>query len=324
MIKSTIGLQGFIATVSAPLSEQQSLDLNQIEGYYRFLKNKGVNGVLIASGFEDELLSVDEKLSLMRAWKDASGNDKDFSVLQYVCENVMDYAAEIIRYASEIEITGVVLGFRPELKFDSVDQLVEMCHKIFEHEEEISFYFNYLNPQNSMDGNFDIVELIETMEKKVPNFCGVRFKGHGLQDFHVCKKYKNGKFDAIWDADEVFLPALCLGIKVATGTLFNFQAPLYQKIIEAYKNGDHLGAIGLEGQITDFLRVFKRFGSSSAKAGLMLMGLDCGPLKFPFKVMPANRFREFWSELDGLNFFSSSETLKSRGRASKQKNNTIQ
>ncbi|RDC58347.1 hypothetical protein DU508_05285 [Pedobacter chinensis] len=296
-------LQGFIATAFTPLNEDRTLNLSKVPEYYRFLKQSGVSGILILANSEDEFLTIEEKLSLATAWRQIAINDQDFVTLLFICENSVEYAAKLVRHAYELKMSGIVIGFPENRKFGKVEHIVKVCQEILSKDVDMPVYFNYVETgEKSLD--LDVIDLIGAMEKNIPFFTGIRFKSRNLQDFFACKNYKNGEYDLIWDAEEIFLPALSLGIKTSTGTQFNYLAPVYERLIKAFKDGDHFEAIRLEGEGIEFARICKKYGPGAGKAYLKLRGIDCGPLKLPFEDIKTDQFMNFFWDLDRLNFFS--------------------
>jgi len=113
-------------------------------------------------------------------------------------------------------------------------------------------------------------------------------------DFLSCiKVLKNGKYDMLWGRDENMLPALALGTKAAVGSTFNYAAPLYYKLIDAFNNGDLATAQLLQQQSIDMIRLLGKYGGiATGKAYMKLIGVDCGEFRLPVKNMNAEQFVE--------------------------------
>jgi N-acetylneuraminate lyase len=109
----------------------------------------------------------------------------------------------------------------------------------------------------------------------------------------------------LWGRDENMLPALSLGAKAAVGSTFNYAAPLYTELIDAFNNGDLAKARLLQQQSIDMIRLLGKYGGiATGKAYMRLIGLDCGEFRLPVKNMTAAEFALFRDEVDQLNFHS--------------------
>jgi len=115
--------------------------------------------------------------------------------------------------------------------------------------------------------------------------------------------FKNGKYDMLWGRDENMLPALSIGAKGAVVSTFNYIAPLYHNLIEAFNNGDLKTAALYQQQSIDLIRLLGKYGGiATGKAYMKLIGLDCGEFRLPVKNMSALNFEAFKKDVEGLNF----------------------
>ena len=137
----------------------------------------------------------------------------------------------------------------------------------------------------------------------MPNFAGVKYTHEDFMDFLSCLHFKNGKYDMLWGRDENMLPALSIGAKGAVGSTFNYIAPLYHNLIEAFNNGDLKTAALYQQQSIDLIRLLGKYGGiATGKAYMKLIGLDCGEFRLPVKNMSALNFEAFKKDVEGLNF----------------------
>src|SRR5258705_9756499 len=98
-------------------------------------------------------------------------------------------------------------------------------------------------------------ELLQAIDGKIPNFAGIKYTHEDFMDFLSCINFENGKYDMLWGRDENMLAALALGAKGAVGSTFNYAAPLYSRLIEAFNNGDLQTAQSLQQQSIDMIRL---------------------------------------------------------------------
>jgi N-acetylneuraminate lyase len=107
----------------------------------------------------------------------------------------------------------------------------------------------------------------------------------------------------LWGRDENMLPALSLGAKAAVGSTFNYAAPLYRRLIEAFHKGDLEGAQRLQQQAIDMIRLLGKYGGiATGKAYMRRIGLDCGQFRLPVKNMNETQWEAFQRDVDALGF----------------------
>ena len=107
----------------------------------------------------------------------------------------------------------------------------------------------------------------------------------------------------LWGRDENMLSALAVGAKGAVGSTFNYAAPLYYELIDAFNNNDFTRAGSLQQQSIDMIRLLGKYGGiATGKAYMKLVGVDCGEFRLPVKNMSADQFEMFKADVSGLGF----------------------
>jgi N-acetylneuraminate lyase len=114
----------------------------------------------------------------------------------------------------------------------------------------------------------------------IPNLAGIKFTNDDLDDYSRCLKV--GEFDIPWGIDEQLLPALRAGAKGAVGSSYNFAAPLYRKLIEAFEAGDLETATRLQQEAIELIEALAKVGYLGAvKAVMEWQGVPLGPARLP-------------------------------------------
>ncbi len=135
-------------------------------------------------------------------------------------------------------------------------------------------------------------------------------------DFQNCLNYKDGKYDMLWGRDETMLSALPLGTQGAVGSTFNYAAPIYYQLMDAFNEGDMVTARRLQQKSIDMIELLGKYGGiATGKAYMKLIGLDCGGFRLPVKNMNADQFELFKADVAALQF----DTFRSRMPAYTQK-----
>ena len=109
----------------------------------------------------------------------------------------------------------------------------------------------------------------------------------------------------LWGRDENMLAALATGATGAVGSTFNYAAPLYHNLIEAFNNNDLKTAQALQQQSISMIRLLGKYGGiATGKAYMKLIGLDCGGFRLPVNNMNGESFELFAKDVEQLNFKS--------------------
>ena len=97
-----------------------------------------------------------------------------------------------------------------------------------------------------------------------------------------------------------------LGVKGAIGSTYNFAAPLYTTMIEAFNSGDFEKARDLQHQSMILVELLGSTGGSffaACKAVMKMIGIDCGPVRPPLRNLTSEKYKKLESELNLLGFF---------------------
>ncbi len=297
-------LQGLIAAPFTPMNTDGSLNTAIIPAYYSMLKYNGVTGAFICgSTGEGVSMSLAERKKVAEAWAACTADDKDFIVMPLLGGTCLGDCKELALHARSIGLDAV--SFTAPFYFKPADasMLAQCCEAIAAVVPEMPFYYYHIPVLTGV--GFTMYELLQAIDGKIPNFAGIKYTHEDFMDFFSCINFKNGKYDMLWGRDENMLPALALGTKAAVGSTFNYAAPLYNKMINAFNNGDLITAQSLQQQSIDMIRLLGKYGGiATGKAYMKLMGLDCGEFRLPVKNMNADQFKEFKNEVAQFDFNS--------------------
>jgi len=308
MDKTIKHLKGIIAAPFTPMHHDGSLNLSLIPAYYRMLKANEVNGAFICgSTGEGVSLTAREKMAVAEAWMDCSSKDDQFKVMTLLGGTSITDCMELARHAESIGMYGV--SFTAPFYFEPVDvtMLAKACIAVAESVPDLPFYYYHIPVLTGV--NFPMISLLKEIDGKLANFAGIKYTHEDFMDFLSCLHFANGKYDMLWGRDENMLPALAIGARGAVGSTFNYAAPLYHRLMEAFHNGDLELASRFQQQSIDMIRLLGRYGGiATGKAYMKLIGLDCGEFRLPVKNMGETEFELFKKEVAALEF----DTFKSR------------
>ena len=153
--------------------------------------------------------------------------------------------------------------------------------------------------------HFSMFDLLQAVDEKISNFAGIKYTHEDFMDFQTCLHFGNGKYNMLWGRDENLLASLSIGACGAVGSTYNYAAPLYHALIDAFQQGNLEKAAHLQLQSIEMIRLLGKYGGmGTGKAFMKLIGFDCGEFRLPIKNMNANDFSSFQQDAAGLMFQS--------------------
>ncbi|KOO03072.1 dihydrodipicolinate synthase family protein [Vibrio nereis] len=277
-------LTGLIAAPHTPFNQDSKVNFDAIDQIAALLIEQGVKGAYVCGTTGEGIhCSVEERKAIAERWVKASDNKLDL-IIHTGALSITD-SLELTRHAETLDILATsAIGpcfFKPA----SVDDLVDYCAQIAAAAPSKGFYYYH----SGMSGvNLDLEQFLIKGEQKIPNLSGAKFNNMDLYEYQRALRVSGGKFDVPFGVDE-FLPAgLAVGAVGAVGSTYNYAAPLYLKIIEAFNNGDQALVTKLMDRVIAIVRVLVEYGGVAAgKAAMQLHGIDAGDPRTPIRALTA-------------------------------------
>jgi len=294
-------LTGLIAAVHTPMKADCTLNLDTIESQARWMTANRISGVFVCGSTGEGLsLTMAERLRIAERWRDVA---EDLAVIVHVGHNCVPEAVEIARHAEQVVGAHAIAAVSPTFFRPScVDELVSYCAEIAEAAPNTPFYYYHIPIRTTLA--LPAIDIMKAAAERIPTFAGLKFTHEDLMDFRQCLTYEGGKYDMLYGRDEMLLSALALGARGAIGSTYNFAAPLYHRIIDAYERGDMLTAQREQTGAMEMVGVLRRYGGIVAiKPAMKAIGLDCGPSRLPLRRMSDDEYRAFCRDLDRIGFF---------------------
>ena len=301
-------LTGLIAAPFTPMHPDGSLNLNLIPEYYRLLKaNENTGAFICGSTGEGVSLTLEEKKQVAEAWAQASRQDPDFHVITLLGGTCLQDAMHLARHAQDQGLYGVAFTAPSYFKPANVQMLAACCQEVAAAVPQMPFYYYHIPVLTGV--GFPMIDLLAEVADRIPNFAGIKYTHEDFMDFLSCLRFQNGRYDLLWGRDENLLSALVLGARGGVGSTYNYAAPLYRILIEAFEAGNLALARSCQQRAIDLIRLLGKYGGiATGKAYMKLVGLDCGEFRLPVRNMTAEQFPLFAGEVAALDF----ATIRSR------------
>lgn len=299
---SSTHLTGLIAAPFTPFLPSGELNLSLIPAYYELLKTNGVSGAFISgSTGEGVSMSLEEKKQVATAWATATRHDPDFKVMCFLGGTSVTDCKELAVHAQREGLYAVSFTAPFYFKPANVEQLAACCREIASCVPDMPFYYYHIPVLTGVA--FPMIDLLKAVDGTIPNFAGIKYTHEDFMDFLTCLRFRNAKYDLLWGRDENLLSALVLGTRGSVGSTFNYAAPLYHAIIQAFEQNDLETARAEQQRSIDMIRLLGKYGGiATGKAYMKKIGLDCGQFRLPIRNMSATEWESFNQDLDQLQF----------------------
>ncbi len=292
-----------IAAAHTPMDNSQEVNFDAIADQAKILTENQLTGVFVCgSTGESASLSLDERKNIAQEWMDIAGSKMD--VIIHVGHNSVKDACELAAHSAAIDADCISTNAPSYYKPANVDALVDYCADIAAAAPKLPFYFYHIPAMTGV--NLSMVDFLRKGAEKIPNLAGLKFTGSNILEFHQCLNLDSGRFEILYGNDEELLLALTLGATGAVGSTYNYAAPIYYRMIEAFEKGDNQTVCNCEQEIMNIITVLYDYGLFAAgKAIMTMLGADCGSPRLPLTGLTQEQFKQMQCRLRKLNIFGS-------------------
>jgi N-acetylneuraminate lyase len=277
------------------------LNLDQVGLQAHALNQAGVCGAFVCGTTgEGASMTLDERKVVAEQW--CQQRPSDLKVIVHVGHTCLRDAQELARHAQQIGADSFAAIAPFYFKPDSIQSLGQWCRELASAAPDLPFYYYHMP---SMSGvNLSMEQLLTHEAPSIPNFAGIKFTYENLYDFARCTEIADGKYQMLFGRDEILLSAIPLGAKGAVGSTYNYAAPIYLKMIHAYKHGDIQLAAQYQKKAQQIVALLIKYGGMACgKAIMKLIGIDCGPMRSPLKSLESHQVKQLEAELNDIEFF---------------------
>jgi N-acetylneuraminate lyase len=276
------------------------LNLDLIEQQAALLANNGVQGAFICGttgeGFS---LTSEERMQIAQRWMAVA--PKTLKIIVHVAHNSIGESQKLAAHAEQIGAHAIAsIGstfFRPP----TTEQLVDFCVPVAAAAPTLPFYYYHMPAMSGV--NLPMIEFLRLGAKRIPTLAGLKFTDENLMSYAQCLNFDDGRFNILFGRDEILLAALALGAAGAVGSTYNYMAPIYHRLIEAFNAGDLNSARRWQMLSIRIIAVMVRHGGLPAgKAMMRLIGVDCGPVRPPLRNLTAEEFGALQQALERVGF----------------------
>jgi len=301
MTNGTPPLQGLVAATFTPLHDDGSINVATIPQIVDHLVRHGTVGMyVLGSTGEGVSLTHDERLAVAEAFVQAAGKRLPV-IIQVGCESLAE-SRRLAAHAEEIGADAVSAISPVYFKPDSVETLVDSMAEVAGGAGGLPFYYYHIPAATGVAA--DMVDFLRLGGQRIPTLRGIKFTSLNVFEFQSCVEYAGDRFEILWGLDEMLLFGLAAGARAAVGSTYNFAAPIYQRLLSAYAEGNLEEARRQQSHSQALIRTFVPYGPRPAQKAIMSMvGPDCGPCRLPLRSLSSKKAAQLRADLEATGFF---------------------
>jgi N-acetylneuraminate lyase len=292
---------GLIAAGFTPMHDSGELNLAQIAPIVDQLVNEQVNGFFVCgSTGEGPSLTIEERKQVAAVYVEASAGR--VPIIVHVGHNSLKDSQTLATHAQDIGADAVSLVPPSYFKPKSIEVLVSFMAEVAACAPNLPFYYYHI--PGITDVNIDVVELLRVGSERISSMAGIKYSKTTVYELQACVDLDNGRFNVLFGSDEMLLSGLCGGAHGAIGSTYNFAAPLFNKIINAFDQNNIAEAQRLQGLAVQMVQSIMQFDAQPGlKATMKLVGLDCGPNRLPLVALKSNEVETLHRDMEEIGFF---------------------
>jgi N-acetylneuraminate lyase len=295
-------LHELVPATHTPFAADGALNLAIVEKQAQHLLADGVRAAFIGGTTgECHSLTLDERRALATRWTEVT-RGTPLRVIVHVGSNSLADARMLTTQAQELGAAAVAALSPSYFKPRNVEDLVACCRDIAASAPGLPFYF-YDIP--SLTGvTLSSPDFLHLAADRIPTLAGIKFTNPDLMAYQRCLRSHDGRFDIPWGTDEYLLGALALGAAGAVGSTYNFAAPLYLRLWDAFKRGDLAAARVEQYRSVQLITCLASFGYMGAAKALMgTLGVDVGQPRLPIAQLAPKQRDRLRGDLESLGYF---------------------
>lgn len=294
-------LSGLIAAPHTPFRSDGAVALDTIPRQAQLLARNRVSGAFVCGTTgEGASLTSDERRRIVETW--AGAKPAGLALIVHVGHLSLGDACALARHAQDAGADAIATIAPSFFKPATQAELVAWCAQVAAAAPKLPFYYYHMPAMTGV--SLPAAEFLELAKDRIPTLAGVKFTHENLMDYAQSAAVAAGKFNLLFGRDEILLSGLALGARGAVGSTYNFAAPLYLRIIEAFQRGDLASAQRDQLRAMEFIAALGRFGGIAAgKTAMKFVGVDCGPMRLPLRTLTDREEAGLREAFERIGFF---------------------
>lgn len=292
----------FVAATFTPMHEDGRLNLDAVPTMVDQLIEEGVTGLFVCGGTGEALsLTTRERRATAEAFMAAAGGR--VPVVVHVGHNSLLEARDLAAHACSIGASAISAMAPPNVRPESTESLVRSLELVAGGAPDLPFIYYHIPAKTGL--TLSVATMLQSAAGRLPSLAAVKFTDTNIHELQACLDVEHGRYRVFYGCDEMLLSGLVAGATGAIGSTYNFAAPLYRRVMAAYRAGDLDMARREQALGARMVRVVLSHGGLAAqKAVMALVGIDCGPVRLPGMPLTREQQLALRAELAAIGFFA--------------------
>lgn len=299
-------ITGLIPAVFTPMHSDGSLNLELVPRITEYLLANKIGALYVcgATGEGPSLTAIERKAVAEAYVQAAAGR---IPVIVQVGHNSLFQARRLAEHAAAIGAEAISAVPPHFFKMHSIEALVDSLALISAGAPDLPLYYYHIPRLTAVE--IDLLGLLRLASQRLPLLEGVKYSNFKIYELQACAEFEDGRYSMLFGSDEMLLSGLAGGAKGAVGTTYNFAAPLYLRIMEAFLDGDIRSAQKYQSLSVKMVNTLNRYATAATnlppmKTMMQFIGLDCGPLRLPLPTLNGQQVTALRSDMEAIGFFA--------------------
>jgi N-acetylneuraminate lyase len=293
-------LRGLVPATFTPMHADGRLKLEVVPALVSHARAHDA-AALFACGTtgESASLSREEREAVVEAFVAAASGH--LPVVAHVGHTALPDACALAAHAQRVGATAIAALPPFYFKPSHTTALVDCMADIAAAAPALPFYYYHIPHLSGVA--LSMVEFLDAAAPRIPTLAGIKYTAPTLHEFLSCAAHSDGRFDLVFGMDEMLLGGLAVGASGAVGSTYNFAAPLYRQMVQAFAEGRMAEARRLQLLSARMVEIIRRWRPLPAlKAMMRLAGVDCGPVRAPLTALTTAELDALEAELAAIDF----------------------
>lgn len=298
---ATSPVMSLLTAVFTPFDERGGLALDIVAKQADALAAWGCPAAYVGgTAGEGASLSTAERMALVERWCTVAAGRMD--VIAHVGHTSLAEAQTLARHAQDCGVRAISAVppyfHRPG---DAV-ALAEFFARLTEAAPEVPFIYYHI-PSVTKVG-VPASAFLAAAQERLPTFAGIKYADGDLADFQRCLEVADGKYEMYFASARLLLAAIGVGARAAIGSVYNFAAPCYLKMLAHLERGETLAARECQYLAQAAIDAASRYAGElpGFKAATKLTSVDCGPCRQPLTSLDQAQLADLRAELTRIGF----------------------
>ena len=294
-------MTGLTAATFTPFHANGSLNLAIVPNIVDQLINDGVKGLYVCgSTGEGVSLTREERMATAEAHIKASHGR--IPVIVQVGHTSLAEAKLLAQHAQHAGADAISATPPTYFKPHNTANLIDCLAEVISGAPNTPFYYYHIPPMTGV--NIDMTAFLQGCKARLPSMVGVKFSSSNVPEMQTGVMFDAGRYNFLFGSDEMLFSGLAGGAQGAVGSTYNLAAPLYNRIIAAFNQGDFAQARQLQGKAVAMVNIAIRYTAMPAlKAMMGMIGLDVGSTRLPLPQLTAQETEALRTELTQIGYF---------------------